>query len=79
MRTGLEELVTEVTTWGNARAAAINAENLDRIKADGQAEILTLAPEEIAAWQEAVRPVWDQFTDAIGPDIIAAAQNSGSL
>ncbi len=79
MRTGLEELVTEVTAWGNARAAAINAESLDKIKNEGQAEILTLTPEEIAAWREAVRPVWDQFADVIGPDIIAAAQDGGSL
>ena len=79
MRTGLEELVTEVTAWGNARAAAINAENLDRIRAAGRAEILVLTPEEIDAWREAVRPVWDQFANVIGPDIIAAAQNDHNL
>lgn len=74
MRSGLEEIVTEVTAWGNARAAEINAENLERIKEDGRAEILTLTPEEIEAWREAVSTVWDEFSDVIGPEIIAAAQ-----
>ena len=68
-----------MTAWGNARAAAINAENLDRIREAGRAEILVLTPEEIDAWREAVRPVWDQFANVIGPDIIAAAQDDHNL
>ncbi len=76
IRIGLEEIVAEVTAWGNARAAEINAENLDRIRESGRTEIVSLTGEELTTWQEAVRSVWEQFADNIGPDIIAAARDS---
>jgi len=74
LRTGLEEIVAEVTTWGNARAAAINADSLDRIKESGRTEIVTLTTEELTVWRDAVQPVWEQFADDIGRETIAAAR-----
>jgi len=75
IRTGLEEIVAEVTTWGNARSAAINSDSLERIEASGRAEIVSLSAEELSAWQDAVKPVWEQFAADVGPDIIAAARD----
>jgi C4-dicarboxylate-binding protein DctP len=75
IRVGLEEVVTDVTAWGNARSAAINADNLEKIRASGRTEVITLTSEELAAWQQAVAPVWEQFADDIGPEIIAAARD----
>ena len=30
--------------------------------------------DELANWRQAMRPVWDQFSDTIGADIIVAAE-----
>jgi C4-dicarboxylate-binding protein DctP len=76
IRTGLEEIMAEVTAWGNAQSAAINAESLALIEDSGRSEVIRLSPEELSVWQEAVRPVWQEFEGVIGADIIAAAQSA---
>ena len=73
LRVGLEEVMAEVTAWGNARSAEINEQARANIAESGRTEILELSDEELAAWQEAMRPVWDQFADDIGPELIEAA------
>jgi C4-dicarboxylate-binding protein DctP len=78
LRIGLEEVVTEVTAWGNTQSIEINAENLDQIIATGRTEIVTLNDAELSTWREAVESVWGQFADLIGPEIIEAARNSAS-
>jgi len=78
IRAGLEEIVAEVTAWGNAQAASINADNLEKIKASGRTEIVTLTDDELALWQQAVEPVWEQFADGIGREVIAAARDSAN-
>ena len=79
IRTGLEEIVAEVTVWANARSAAINAESLETIKETGRTEIVTLTNEELTAWRDAVQPVWEQFADDIGREVIAAARGGDNL
>jgi C4-dicarboxylate-binding protein DctP len=79
IRTGLEEIVAEVTVWANARSAAINAESLETIKEIGRTEIVTLTSEELTAWRDAVQPVWEQFADDIGREVIAAARGGDNL
>ncbi len=73
LRVGLEETMAEVTAWGNARSAEINQDARANIAESGRTEILELSDEELTAWQEAMRPVWDQFSDDIGTDLIDAA------
>lgn len=73
IRSGLEEIVAEVTEWGNARAEAINQEAKAQILASGRGEIIELTDEELVAWQEGMRPVWDEFSDDIGQERIDAA------
>ena len=73
VRTGLEEVMAEVSAWGNARSAEINQQARTNIAESGRSELIELGPEELAAWQEAMRPVWDQFSDDIGADLIDAA------
>lgn len=41
------------------------------VKAGGV--VRTLNPEQRAAWVEAMKPVWAQFEDDIGADLIQAA------
>ncbi len=75
IRLGLEDVLAEVTEWGNAQAEAINQEDRATVAAAGRAEIIDLTPEQLARWQEVMRPVWDQFADDIGQDRIAAASS----
>jgi C4-dicarboxylate-binding protein DctP len=73
LRTGLEATLDEVTVWGNARSEAINQEGKQRIIESGRSQITVLTPEQLAEWQQAMRPVWDQFRDRIGADLVDAA------
>lgn len=73
VRTGLEEVMAEVTAWGNARSEDINQQARANIAESGRSDLVELSPQELAAWQQAMRPVWDQFADDIGPDLIEAA------
>ncbi len=66
LRSGLEATLDEVTEWGNARSEAINHEDQQRIVDSGRSQITVLTPEQLAAWQLAMRPVWDKFRDRIG-------------
>ena len=78
IRAGLEEILAEVTVWGNARSADINREDRQRVADSGNTQIIELTDEELAAWRAVMRPVWDQFRDAIGADLIEAADRSAS-
>jgi len=73
LRAGLEATLAEVTEWGNARSETINQEDKQRIIDSGRSEITVLTPEQQAAWQAAMRPVWDEFGDRIGRDLVVAA------
>ncbi len=75
IRLGLEEVLAEVTEWGNAQAEVINQEARAKVAAAGRGEIIDLTPEQLAQWQEVMHPVWDQFAADIGPERIAAASN----
>jgi C4-dicarboxylate-binding protein DctP len=74
LRVGLEATLDEVTKWGNARAEAINQEDKQRIIDSGRSQITVLTPEQLTAWQQAMRPVWDEFRDRIGGDLLDAAR-----
>ena len=64
LRSGLEATLAEVTQWGNARSEAINLEDRQRIIDSGKSEVTVLTPEQQAAWQAAMRPVWDELAAA---------------
>ena len=73
LRAGLEETLTEVTAWGNARADAINADGKQKIVESERSEVVMLTPEQLAEWRTAMLPVWDQFRASIGASLIDAA------
>jgi C4-dicarboxylate-binding protein DctP len=74
LRTGLEAVLAEVTVWGNSRSEAINLEDRQRIVDSGRSQITVLTPEQLASWQAAMRPVWDEFRDRIGGELVDAAR-----
>jgi len=73
LRSGLEATLAEVTQWGNARSEQINQEDRQRIIESGKSELTVLTPEQLEAWQIAMRPVWDEFRDHIGAELVDAA------
>jgi len=78
IRTGLEEIMAEVTDWENAQAEGINEQARRDLEQTGRSTIVELTDDELAAWRSAVAPVWDQFSAVIGPDLIAAAQRAAN-
>jgi len=65
IRIGLEEILDEVTQWGNARAGEINDSARQAIAESGRSEIVELDAAELAAWRDAMAPVWDRFADVV--------------
>lgn len=65
-------IVNEVTVEANANVAALEAQNRQNIL-DAGGTIRELTPEQRQQWVDAMAPVWDQFKDDIGQDLIDAA------
>ncbi|SDD62163.1 TRAP transporter substrate-binding protein [Rhodospira trueperi] len=65
-------ILQEVTETRNAESYAVNQRNKDLIVEAG-GTVRTLTPEQRAQWVEAMKPVWEQFVDDIGQDLLDAA------
>jgi len=76
VRAGLRKAMAGATEYANKLAAEINDRDRQRIAEAGKARIQTLSKRDVAAWREAVRPVWSKFSDQIGEDLIAKARAS---
>lgn len=73
VRPVLDDCVAQATKTGNDRALEIAMADREKIKEAGTSEILQLTDEELAKWQEAMKPVWQKFEEDIGKDVIDAA------
>ena len=78
VRTQLATIIDEVSATRNAESTRVNEEAKQAVIAAG-GEVRTLTPEQRAMWVEAMKPVWAQFEDDIGADLIAAAQASNAM
>jgi C4-dicarboxylate-binding protein DctP len=78
VRTELEQIMDEVTAEVNRLAEELNQQDKQKIIDSGSSEIVELTPEERAAWVDAMQPVWDQFRDDIGQDLIDAAKSANT-
>ena len=72
IRTELEAIVAEVTAEVNARAESINLEHRDSVLATGKSVLVELSESDLEDWRAMMRPVWDQFADDIGDDLMQA-------
>jgi C4-dicarboxylate-binding protein DctP len=75
VRTELEKITQEVTEV-NKIADDLNRQDKERIIQARTSEIIQLTPEQRQAWVEAMRPVWKQFEEDIGADLIQAAEGA---
>ena len=73
LREGLAEAMTEAAAYGNQIAADINEHDKQAIIDAGKAKVVQVSKDDIAAWREAVAPVWKKFEGDIGKDLLDAA------
>ncbi len=73
VREQLATIIAEVSATRNAASAQVNEEAKQAI-VDAGGVVRGLTPEQRKQWVEAMKPVWAQFEDDIGADLIAAAQ-----
>jgi C4-dicarboxylate-binding protein DctP len=78
IRTELETIMDEVTAEVNKLAEDLNQQDKQKIVDSGSSEIITLTPEQRAEWVSAMQPVWDQFREDIGQDLIDAAKSANT-
>ena len=73
IRAQLKQLMDEAIAYGNKAANDKDIEDKQKIIDSKRTEIITLTPEERAQWVEVMKPVWKQFEEEIGKDLIDAA------
>jgi len=77
IRTELEKILTEVTAEVNKLAYELAQASRQKVidfgKETGKTEVLTLTKEQLTQWRKAMQPVWKQFEQQIGKDVIEAA------
>ncbi len=76
IRSELRSIIDETSVWANEQVSTIHQEALEKVKASGKTQIVSLTPEQIEQWRVVMHPVWAQFEDEIGADIIEAAQQA---
>ena len=76
LRPEIKKALDEAIAFGNQVAADKDLSDRQRVVDSRRSEILVLTPEERAQWVEAMKPVWKQFEEEIGKDLIDAAYGS---
>ncbi len=75
IRVELNAIMAEVTSDRNGMARSLNLANRQKIL-DSGSTINTLSKAQREAWRQAMKPVWNQFADQIGQDLLKAAQSA---
>jgi C4-dicarboxylate-binding protein DctP len=73
IRIELEKILIEVANEVNQLAQDFAKKDRQVIIDSGKTKVLQLTADELAQWRQAMQPVWKQFEDEIGKDIIQAA------
>ncbi|HDR0619229.1 TRAP transporter substrate-binding protein [Pasteurella multocida] len=76
IRAELSKILDEVSVEVNKKSHDLNLADKQKIIDSKASTIITLTPEQREKWRDAVRPVWKQFEDEIGADLIQAAEAS---
>ncbi|MFG6147524.1 DctP family TRAP transporter solute-binding subunit [Halobacillus sp. B23F22_1] len=69
--------VEKGTEVARAEAQSLNEEAYETIKERGQVEIKELSEEEIQEFRDTLEPVYEEYEDDIGTDVIEAAREAG--
>lgn len=74
VRAELSKILDEVSVEVNKQSHELNLGDKKKIVDSGASQIIELTAEQREKWREAMRPVWKQFENAIGADLIKAAE-----
>jgi C4-dicarboxylate-binding protein DctP len=77
-RDELTVIVDEVNAAVMTMAVDINESDREKIVEKNPEKIIILSAEQLAQWRSAMNPVWDQFRDEIGEELINAALESNN-
>ncbi len=77
-RAQVEAALDEALAYGNQIARDKAIEDKQKIAESGRTEIIELTPEQRAQWVEVMQPVWEQFQDEIGAELIEAAYEANA-
>lgn len=78
IRDELNKAMAEAIAEGNKVASEKSMSDMKKIADSGRTEIHTLTDEQRTQWVDAMKPVWAQFADDIGQDVIDAAVASNN-
>ena len=78
VRAEVAKALEEAVAFGNEVALQKATEDRQAIIDSKRSEVIELTTEEQGKWKEAMQPVWQQFEDQIGKDVIDAAIAAGS-
>lgn len=70
------DAMKEASAYERKLADELNAKSFETLKNSGKMQIYTLTDADRAAFEKAMKPVYDKYTDVIGKDYIEAAKNS---
>lgn len=79
VRGEVKKALDEAILFGNQVAETKDIEDRQQIIDSGRTEVIGLTDAERAQWVEVMKPVWKQFEDEIGKDLIDAAYNSNNM
>lgn len=74
IRLELEQILNEVSEEVADIAVRQAAMYRELVVENEKTEVITLTPTELAEWRAALMPLWAQFQDKLGADVIAAAR-----
>lgn len=73
VRDKLNKAMNEAIAYGNEQSADLAARDRQAIIDDEGTKVVQMSAEQRQAWVEAEKPVWSEFEDDIGRDLIDAA------
>ncbi len=76
IRVEVKKALDEAIAYGNKIADDMSRDYRKKIADSKRSEIIELTDAERAQWVEAMKPVWKEFEDEIGKDVIDAAYGS---
>lgn len=76
IRGDLEQALADAISFGNQVAQEKEVADRQKIIDSGRSQVIELSKAERDKWREAMQPVWKEFEDRIGKDLIETAQST---
>ncbi|MGY0399938.1 MAG: DctP family TRAP transporter solute-binding subunit [Ostreibacterium sp.] len=74
LRAKIKEILDESIDYGNQQAIELAKIDKQKVIDSGQSTVITLTQAEREQWKKVLKPVWKQFENKIGADLVKAAE-----